>query len=117
MVNIPEKLWELSNIITGFSVVQTIAYLYSVDSTLKPHMDKYGIAIIIAIIVFHVLYMIAVFLCHTKMKEYASDPDEDKNIKAVSLWVKRGQLLIIFLFGVFACFVTGVVGEYWKVPG
>ena len=55
---IPVKLWDLANLITGVSVAQAIAYLYAIgDDELLPHLSSAWVLIANLIVLFNAMYL------------------------------------------------------------
>lgn len=103
---IATKLWDLANLITGFSVAQSLGYMYAMNEAhLLPHIQSMRVPIGIVIVVFSGLYVTAIVWCHrafTKLQDSKSQND----LTGVTARVRFGQMLIIIVFGSLALTVT-----------
>jgi len=114
---IPKKLWDLANVITGFSVAQAIAFLYaSIKVDLNCRIHDAWIPIALAIFVFHLCYGLSVFWCHKKIVTFEGEHRE--SFEEISSKVCTGQLVVIAVFGLFALFVAIRIGVTccWTKP-
>ena len=92
-----DKLWGLSNIVTGFAIVQALTFLYALDANLHNLQTLEGqqrIGLAFGIVVFSVSYLIAIWRLGTLGARISSS---DPNI-----WneVTKGRYAAIMLFTV-----------------
>lgn len=107
---VPEKLWDLANIITGFAVVQGIATAFQVasggfETSLTGDLQHWGA--LVAILLFTGFYTKAIVWC------YKEASPRDPCIE-VSVWkaVTYGRVAAVLLFTVVTLVTVG--GHWWK---
>jgi len=101
-INLQDKLWDLANLITLFSLAQGLAYLYALkDQGFVDQVCKYWLGIILLIFTLNVLWTLALWWCHGNLRT-GLDPDE-KNASTKVKWV---QIIIIWVLGISASLLT-----------
>jgi hypothetical protein len=102
-----QNLWNLANIITGFAIAQSLAFLYALaKSEFVKAVDNpmtYWI-ICIAIIVASILYCVAVYFVGNKGASLT-------DIHNVDIWksITLGRVAAILVFNAFAIVVITIV--------
>ena len=94
-VNMPEKLWDLANLITGFAIVQTLATTFALaEGELKimkgPTAHSYAV---IGTIILTVCYVIAICWCGYKGRKLDSASNSEFWIVVTS-----GRVIAVLLF-------------------
>ena len=112
MSSIPDKMWDLSNYITGFAVAQAIATAFAVakndfESSLKERRDFIGG--LASVVVFGLFYLIGVIWCRTVVTNLVEEDDI-----MIWNWATVGRIFAIVLFSAVA--FLAFLGRYeeWK---
>src|SRR5580698_880198 len=106
-MQMPDKLWDLANLVTGFAAVQSLTFIYGLVSlTLKLKGREQHVAAAIGTIAFTFLYAIAVIWCGDKGRSLDS-PDHLQ----IWGWVTAGRLFVIVLFAMPA---LGATYGHWR---
>lgn len=106
-----KELWSLANIVTGFSVAQSIAFSFALSKKdlidLQIETIKVKIVLTIIIIIFAAIYSYGVFRC------YQLAMSIDRTSDRIWLQVTYGRLASIWLFTlvpVFGLFAKNIFG-------
>ncbi len=109
--DISKELWSLANIITGFSVVQSLGFAIAMGKDLAVLQGKPAdvkIVLSICCVVYSVMYSVGVFRCY----RLAMSVDTSHN----SVWsqVTRGRIACIWIFAavpIFGLFAPNLLGK------
>ena len=109
-LDLSEKLWQTSYAVTGFAILQAIAYLYSLE---KPGICKpvhegliWSLPLIVA---FHAMYIGAIQWCFVRIKSLAGPVGISIEEKTILDRIKQGQQITVVLFGVLALAITVLI--------
>lgn len=102
-----EKLWSLSNTLTGFNMAQALAYIYALGQgnfALKISAGPIPYFILIAGLIVNAFWIGAIWWCHYAAINYPADKDTSKErvdaFKRISLVATLFRTFIIFVFTV-----------------
>jgi len=107
-IDLISKLWNIGNVITGFTVIQSIAVIYFVieKTVFLKKWDTFVPLSIMSIVGGAALYMFAVYLCYKAEHNLRNAINEDvKHIK-ISTNVFIGRLVTIAIFNLLAISIT-----------
>ena len=101
-INMPEKLWDLANVITGFGVLQSLAMTFALTksdelrllNTEAGHWCAFG-----GTVVFTALYIIAIIWCRIA----ASSNGDDANLAYIWKVTTSGRVAIVLAFTLIMC--------------
>jgi hypothetical protein len=105
------ELWSLANIITGFSIAQSLAFAFALGrdlAKLQSQTTIVKIVLTVSCVVFGIIYSFAVFRCHRLATSV------DTAHEAIWLEVTYGRVICIWLFTtvpVFGLFARNIFGK------
>ncbi len=101
-----DKLWQLSNTITGFAVAQALVYFYASEKEpIRSQIHSNKKLISTMIVLFHSLYIYAVWWCHSNMLVLVNSKESD-NYTEILYGIQVGQQSFIALLGLSALSIT-----------
>jgi uncharacterized membrane protein len=102
--DLAQKYWELGNAIVAFSVLQMLAFLYSLakqdfrDEILKAYWP-----VVAATAVSAILYMIGVVVCYSaemRLRDELVKSDPAYKVLKHTMWARLGIIGLYSLFGI-----------------
>jgi hypothetical protein len=108
-MDMPEKLWDFSNIITGFSIAQSVAFSYALGDGLKfIHCWKTGkVGLSIIIIIFSFGYSCAIWQCCRHGGSL--DNPLNREMWRITKWWRLITLTLFSAFSIAALFAPEIV--------
>lgn len=109
--DIVKELWSLANIITGFSIAQSLAFAVALGKNLAELQDQIlGVKIVLTIfiLIFGAVYTFGVLRCHRLAMS------GEKTFLQVWREVTYGRIFAIWLFSllpIFGLFVKNIFGD------
>ena len=100
------KLWDIANLIAGFSAVQTMAFSFFALSQLKEELrlpdllKQYELQsnVWAGVLIGTVLYSGAIIGCHYLAKKLMSNEDWEA-ISSIWIWMTIGRVFVVIFFG------------------
>jgi hypothetical protein len=106
-MNMSEKLWDLANLVTGFAVVQSLAFIFTMakNEIKMPTLLAHWFAFF-GTVLFTVGYSVAIVFCgaegrHRDLVDHAD----------LWCWVTFGRLLAVIIFALAA---SGMIYLHWR---
>jgi hypothetical protein len=108
-MDIPEKLWDLANIVTGFAVAQSLAMIYGIgkgdfDTNLNKKCGH--AAALILTLLFGIGYCFAIHWCYCNAKLQGIDESHLRIWKSVT----TGRIASVILFDIL---LLALFGAHW----